>query len=452
MVLSFAGGAFAKVWNYSLDVSEVSRYNQPIKTTLKVNSLSDTIYLSVKGKQYEDDQGFWYYGSGNVNTQWVFNALSASIMLRYERNDCDNKKEQESPASYVATVRPVQRAICRYNGSIPSGAQTDSFFVCKQPGFSSFIPMVYGNATEYNYSTGKYSFICNDRTYQNETCSNITNCGSDYFVAVSRNGRADTCAYTSNTSCQFCSWPYLSVRDTTGCGCKVDGSKYQPADQLRKVVYTYCNTISTDGTQYYLDESRSNFESSNGEIYGACSSPASGQTYYYPVGSCPQGSILDTLQDSTAQTATGTVKKPLPVTSGPGGGGGTGQYDSIIRDRLDSILYGHSVASDSLDAILGRYADGVDSAIAGVQGGLDSLEALGAFHGMRYDTTSVEGVSLDSLLNICWTFDHERKCISDTEHYSVLVTWFKWIRRFYLILWGFICAWIFFKLATYRAD
>jgi len=447
VVLITGGEVSARKLAVSVDYSYFSGNTTgtyPPYTTKKINVLSnrDTLILTVFQNGLKDDvsgRTILQYNSCVDNGISLQSPISAALLNGYVSKNCYNKT---SPwQCYGRFIPHASRLYC-----IPENGGSSHCNVRTVMSGSSTYKWPGSVSTNYHdiYAPNGGNFRCGDHVSQSFGFPG-------WYIMTQVSANVDTCAFTSRKECQMCAYPYVSKADSLGCGCLVDYSKVMPDSLLKFYAYAYCNSVS-GSTQYYLDYSRSNFDPSSGPIEVACSSPETRDTKYMPAFTCPAGSRLDTaIADSTARPYTG-VPRPSSTGADTGSSGNGSGSDSATHSRLDSILYGYTPAGDSVDSILGRYANAVDSAIASVQGGIDSLEALGTFHGTRYDTTSVEGVSLDSLLNICWTFDHERKCISDTEHYSVLVTWFKWIRRFYMILWGFMCAWIFFKLATYKAD
>jgi len=64
--------------------------------------------------------------------------------------------------------------------------------------------------------------------------------GLFFWLKIKFEDSSAVCEYVNDKACNVCSWPYKSVRDTVGCGCKIDQSKYQSSDDLKRRVYLYC--------------------------------------------------------------------------------------------------------------------------------------------------------------------------------------------------------------------
>jgi len=464
-------------------------YQSPTHNVFTVKSLSDTIYLSVLGAAYLDDNGYWIIGQGGTNfADWSYNLSTVQRVRNYERNDCNNEAgiPTSGETKYVSAATPYPTLMCRYDGGLPGGGSpSDTFFVCSLGRTWYVAPFrVYSNGTTYDFNSGKWTFKCRDRSYSNLTGN------FPLYVQVSKLGNADSCSYSSDATCKSCSWPYTGQRDTSYCGCIVDRSKYQSEEDLKRFAYLYCNSIS-GSTQYYLDYSRSNFNISLGSIRAACSSPASGSTVYVPAGTCPVGSHLDTvsLPDSAYQAADGTVPPSDGISSGSGFDsaaqnrldsilgniqrgdvgthdrldtiidllrnqpGGSGGYDSSLAPKLDSLRAFLDTtgdgAYDSIQSRLGYVIDSISNDTFDIKPTIDSLMGVINTHSSRGDTSGYDGATLDSMLNFCLTMPIQDStyCLRDTPAWPYIGPLFRWIRRMILVFWGFVCAGIFLGIA-----
>lgn len=332
-VLGLAGGAFSKVLRYNASIFDVYR-NLSTDRRLKVTSPDDSVIINLtipSNLQLEDGTTFF---STNQDTWYMSFLQNPSGMVSqvqrivvFEANNCgtpDGKIVSSQPSTYVITAEYHRQLFCR---------QSTYFLECgptwpsDPPQASNLhIQTFYQPSDYFSTPTPHYITKCKDRV-------NL----SRQFPATFRHiigDPIDTCSIATSGDCNHCAWPYATTVNPTQCGCIVDRSKYQSPQMLQKTVYLYCNTYS-DGTssQYYLDQSRSNFDASKGAIRGACSSPTSGKTVYRPAGTCPEGTYTAPTNDTTAQSASGTINEP--TNSASGGGSGS---DTATHSRLDSIL------------------------------------------------------------------------------------------------------------------
>lgn len=283
------------------------------------------------------------------------------------------------------------------------------------------------------------------------TCSKYDNAGFRIKPILGKK-----CQSTPN--CKLCAWPYASV--SNGCGCIVDPDHLQPESDLIRICAIWANTAGSDGTQYYYDRSRSNFNPDNGPVRCAASSPSSGKTLFMPAGQCPQND--DTYQfgldsahaDSLGDTLSeGSMKDREPSASGTGSVGNGS--DTATHNRLDTIIGQFKGLREYLDTVgsgsdTGFWSNERDSAIFGLDTALNGLsdltEAVNT-HSSRGDTTGYNGYTLDSLLDICAPYGDSIKCMSQESTYPILLASAKWIIRACLFLWGVLMFWMFLSIA-----
>lgn len=333
LVLIGAGGANSATYAISIDQITLGQTNSilnPVNTG-KWPQAGDRFVVVDAASCVLETGPVIRAGTAAIRPEYPFRGCKQESMrvFTYEQNDCFGESECTPPANnckYKVGVELPSTFYQSYNvrqygnyglvqlSDAPSGGSTNALEVVN------------------SWTTFPHTFACGSWGGDN------SNTGTLYiWVSLDPSDTTDQCQYATDKSCQSCAWPYLALKDTIGCGCRIDKSKYQSVETLDDLPYAYCNTYS-DGTssQYYLDRSRSNFDASKGEVYAACSSPPD-KTVYMPVGTCPVGSRADTsiTNDSTAQDATGTIGKPPPGTSGGGGGIGS---DTATHNRLDSIL------------------------------------------------------------------------------------------------------------------
>lgn len=432
---------------------------------------------------FDDGNGFSLLSHDASYSQYVSGSYridNLSSILTYESNNC---YEEVSPAKiYVEVWASASKFRCQYAGY---NTGTTAVYQCGISPSPSIGASVYKNYSYEYPSPGTFS--CGSRVldvpgglYQ----------GLFFWLKIKFEDSSAVCEYVNDKACNVCSWPYKSVRDTVGCGCKIDQSKYQSSDDLKRRVYLYCQTYN-DGTggQYYLDLSRSNFISSNGEIRGACSSPTTGQTVYMPANTCPVGSSVDTLtfDPDSVQPADGTIDPPLSSGSGSDtathnrldsilgnigrgdtathnrldtiidllrnqNGSGSGGYDSALVPKLDSLRrFLDTVGSSSHDSAYNRLQyvfDSLNSDTLQYRPYIDSIMSNINIHASRGDTSMANGITVDSILNFCVSFNDSLHCLKDTPIYPYMVSSVKWIRRLCLAIWAFLCAGTFFSIAT----
>lgn len=374
LVLVLAGGAFPKILRYSATYYDLMYpSNNPASGRIfKTTTNSDSIILTVSvdpanllpnGSYFV---GQWSQGSWNncYKSGKAVCANGTANVTTFEQNNCNSpfgkiKGQDRSEIRYVTVGRLPSTLYCT--------RLANGYWQCYYGSWngSSEFPWLY-----YNNSSGS-------GTSYSGNCMDIGDGPWQSGVAIKTTINSvglDTCSFGSAPQCNLCAWPYLAKPDTIGCGCIVDRSKYQSPQLLQTRVGLYCATYSDgSGNQFYLDQSRSNFNSSKGEIKGACSSPMSGKTVYMPSGTCPTGTRLtDTLSDTTSQSALGTIGQ-APST---GSGGGSGS-DTAIHSRLDSILgylrdttgLGELWQEPNLDGI----GDSLQAASAPISARIDSL-------------------------------------------------------------------------------
>jgi len=199
--------------------------------------------------------------------------------------------------------------------------------------------------------------------------------GYNYSWAATRINASPVgaCTIPSGIECETCSWPYASRPDSLACGCNVSKTQYAPQNRLAIQCVAYCNSSSIEGTQTFIDYSRSNFDVTKGEPVCACSAPGKG-TVYRPTLTCPVGTTpLDTIGRPNLQTVTyDPTTKPVQGSGSTSGGGS----DTATHSRLDSILglINDGRDADSLAGLPDSSGwDSVTQAGDGVQGLIDSL-------------------------------------------------------------------------------
>lgn len=372
----------------------------------------------------------------------------AKHIRQFEDRDCENNN-QGAVYKFGHTIPPIA-PITAVSGRYTSNGYGYWIVKCGQPLYA------YYNM----YSNGHFS--CKSEYAVSNTPDELM-----FWFAINANDSTNNCGLATNASCEACSWPYASVYDTVQkCGCSIDRSHYQSPEKLASRVYLYCQTYSDpSGVQFYLDRSRSNFDPSKGEIYGACSAPGVG-TVYMPAQTCPTGSALDTVitNDTTLQHADGSIPRTQS-----GSGSGTGS-DTATHSRLDSILgrldtliarQGGGTGSDSalinyLDTVgsgnadTGYFTSEVQDAKAGLDTALNGLPALTSAvsdHASRGDTAGISGYTLDSLINLCVTNGDSLICLSQQTIYPTIIQVAKWIIRICLFFWGLLMFAFFLSLA-----
>ena len=369
VVLLLLGSPFGRAYNFAVTPQEICYGNSPdvCGSSTRIFTIpsrtADYVVLSISSAAaWEDEEGliFHRYGEqGNIFSSGTM--LANQQMIQYEASDCNG--EQYQPGVYWAafTQFPTS-AVCRYTG-------TNGWLQCL-PTYDSDNWPAFGVYERYSPNTternnGWYS-ICHDHSGHQGF--------NGLWVRYQIGSPNDTCPVTSDWQCKICSWPYESKKNPAGCGCSIDPSRYQSQADLQKRVYVYCNTYSGGG-QWYFDGSRSNFDASRGEIYGACSNPTTGETVYMETQTCALGSNLDTgaVADSVGQDAVGTVPRP---SAGSGSGGGSGS-DTATHSRLDTIigLIDDGRDGDSLAGLpdSGTGFDSVEQAGASVRASIESL-------------------------------------------------------------------------------
>lgn len=238
--------------------------------------------------------------------------MKSQIIKQYEDNNCNG---QSNPGGVYKRGQEAPRY------RVQSGAVTSL-------GNNYYrIPLV-AIASKERYNEGAASTGWKCKTEEIGTTRQYS-----LVAYVNPSDSTNNCPYTTDKSCKNCAWPYLAKADSLGCGCRIDYSAYQPKRDLELYAYAYCQTAGNDGTQYYLDQSRSNFDATRGEIIGACSSPSAGVTLYIPAATCPAPRIDTTLTDTAQQTPLTPI--PRPTLGGSGGGSGS---DTGTHSRLDTIL------------------------------------------------------------------------------------------------------------------
>lgn len=368
--------------NLSTDALIWAGTQGPNVQTVYIKNYSDTIALVIiPPVSANTADGRPFIGGSAPDLSNIRNsaaaAAGASATIVYEQNNCNTIDgytygPTEASLMYAMTAQYRRLMYCFY-------ASTTNFacFASIHGGSNSGILAAYGQQTYYNGPTyppnRRYSAVCRDRNY-------VINPSASVSLKVSKDStKIDTCAVSSNPYCNSCSWPYLSSRDTIGCGCIVDRNRYQSEDQLKARLYVYCQTYNDgSGTQYYLDQSRSCFNSSTcGVPKGACSNPTNGKTIYMPAQTCPSVSVAtgqfgDTLLIDSA--------KGQPAVYNPDDNP-VGTNDTAAVNRLDSILgyfgRGDTGTHNRLDTIINLLRNGSDSGGSGSDTGthrrLDSL-------------------------------------------------------------------------------
>jgi len=439
LVLLLAGGAFPATYFAShtqLFNGNADGISPPTSKTIFGPSFSVGDYIVITDNDVCNIDGSPYNiyktdGTVGFGDGWLRDCkFDAQNALTYEINNCDNK------------TSPFK--VYKWGAQIPSRFQVNWIF---DKGNGLLVLQLSPNLGA-DYTNG--NDYASDRFYCKT--NQVSSSGGTTLVIFARTGDStNLCTYTTDAKCEVCAWPYLAVRDTAGCGCIIDRSKYQAPEKLKKQVAVYCNTYS-DGTgrQFYLDESRSNFESSKGEIYGACSAPPS-TTVYMPVGTCPPGTrpTSDTIPDSTGQPASGTIGKP---TSSGGGGTGNGN-DTATHNRLDSIL-GQLSRDSFTDSLLNAAYDSATAGTTGLTATTDSISRTGSRIASNYgDTTGnqlglTDSAAFDISFRNPWDTTSTIRTSEQTGSFFawVLTVW-KTARSIVLAIWGLVCWWIMLTIA-----
>jgi len=442
--------------------------------TFRITSWGDSILLSIRPPVSTTYDGLPAIGDPILSNAYLEDPLAnASLNMRinqYEESDCGTLDGRlfgpTNNLRYVYTGVFARQMYCRY--------YTGDYFICRWSWQSSSpadgLLETHGQAvgaTGLSDPKKAYSATCTDRSY-------IGNPPTTILIKVSDDTaiQTDTCLNNNQRSCNVCSWPYLSMPDPSACGCVVDRTRYQDAATLAARVYLYCQTYSDgSGAQYYYDASRSCLNSSVcGIPKGACSSPQTGKTIYMPVQHCPNvavatgyGSDTVSAPDSLGQPA---VYNPAdgPSTGGTGSGldsggvysrldtiigllrrGGTGGSDTSLRTYLDTVGSGRS---DPLDSVFGGYVDSLMGTGDSIQGSVSELTGVVGDHTSRGDTSGIGGYTLDSLIDVCFTIHDSAYCLRDAgAGWTFMRTAAYWIRRLILVLWGFVCAYMFYIIA-----
>lgn len=448
---------------------------------LRISAYNDSLIIHIvyPSQSFLSDRYVYYnpYGT-NFTPGWGTFYRDAVGMKKYEDNDCDGESQG---VAYATGVTPVPYLFCRRVG-IPAIANNTWLYRCGQTwsnGYSG-LPTWQTRVDEINSSN--YYFYCKSRSYRS---------GLDVYVQASIDATTPICSTVSVSKCRVCAWPYASVPDSNLCGCKVDQTKYQSPGELQTRVALWCNTASPDGTQYYYDQSRSNFVPENGPIVGACTSMQSRKTIYMPTQKCPEGSTPydpntdttfnydfgDSLQespgtnldlgDTVAQNRLDSILGRLGI--GDTGthsrldtiidllrnqtGGGSGGYDTSLSQKLDSLRSYLDTAGrgtyDSIQSRLGYVIDSISNDTFDIKPTIDSLMGIINTHSSRGDTSGYNNLTLDSMLNFCITMPiyDSTFCLKDTAAWPYIGPWFRWIRRMILVFWGFVCAGIFLAIA-----
>jgi len=132
--------------------------------------------------------------------------------------------------------------------------------------------------------------------------------------------------------------------------------------------------------------------------------------------------------------------------------GGSGGYDSNLVPKLDSLrAFLDTVGSSSYDSATNRLQyvfDSLNNDTLNYQPFIDSILNNINLHASKGDTSITNGITTDSILNFCVNFNDSLYCLKDTSIYPYMVESVKWIRRLCLSIWAFLCAGIFFSIAT----
>jgi len=252
----------------------------------------------------------------------------------------------------------------------------------------------------------------------------------------------DNLGPVSDSLCQYCSWPYISYANSAHDGCIVDRTRYQSRDRLVAKCYAYCNTYP-GGSQYYIDYSRSNFETGS-TITCACSSPVDQSTVRMPTTTCPSGTLEGLVDTAGTQP---NDSKDLDTVSRSGGGGGGNGSDSGTHSRLDSIL-GRLSRSPFVDSLMDSLIRSDSTSRDSVTSWSDSITQVAARmfadHG---DTSQSHQWNDDSFFR--WVLPMTG--IADTslttdEFADWLIPLFKGLRAIFLALVGVACFWIYYHI------
>lgn len=413
----------------------------------------DTLFITVTGIYgLKTDAGGYVYGAGySFPDGFVYSNLPPLISVKqYEDDNCNNELNGSTYSVYGTFIAIPPRLLLRKIFSDEPYYRSDAITVYEPV---HTVP-----------ATGAIRTSCRDRAIS---------ASRSISVYLDPSMPYDTCQAPTNAECLRCAWPYQARRDSLACGCLVDNSRYQSPEQLGLYWQAYCNSYSDgSGSQYYIDRSRTNFDPAVGAVRAACSSPSTGRTVYVPAGRCPTGSSQQSLPDSltgdTTQSAPGTVDDRPPssdtgvsnrldtiigiLRSGVGGAAGGG-HDTLLGRKLDSfrtyIDTAGDVAYDSIRSRFGSVIDSLANDTFDIRPSIDSLMGIINTHSSRGDTTSYDGVTLDSMLNFCITIPiyDSTYCLRDTAAWPYIGPWFRWIRRMILVFWGFVCAGIFLSIA-----
>lgn len=499
------GLLFAKIYNYSALPYDIT-FSTSIATypsVYPVRGPGDTIHLLMRndpGLKLPNGYQFWSTTGPFVGGNSIYRSRNSMIwgsaaIVNYENNQCDNPigngKIEASTAYeyYVYTMNFPNEAWCY---SFYGGSTGEYFWQCYGDKSATVPPPIL---TQY-YPPFTYVIGSSPAKYVGYCMKGeVYSTASTFYIRVKYVGDnpidRDTCAPMAPVSCQTCAWPYLSVPDSSGCGCVVDPTKLQSDSRLKLIAYAYCNSVTdSSGSTYYLDYSRSNFDPQNGVIRAVCSSPTTGKSITMPSNSCPSGTYvpLDPFPDSLAleydsayQNNKGAKSNDVQDTAsrnrldsilhnvGRGdtathnrldtiiellrnNSGGSGGYDSTLVPKLDSLRsFLDTAGGSSYDSAKSRLQfvfDSLNSDTLQYRPYIDSIISNMNMHVSRGDTSIANGITVDSILNFCVTFNDSLHCFSDTPIYPYMVASVKWIRRFCLALWAFICAGIFFSIST----
>lgn len=446
----------------------------PRADPLTVRSIQDSIILRIRppvGGQLFD--GTVLVGRGSdLQLQYMYSysamSIAAAQVNQYEQADCNTRDGiiygDGASLQYVKSAVFRKEMFC-LSSSTGYYACATTWDGADQSGLVATYTQAVGYCP-YCKPSYRYSTRCRDRSVVQTPSYPVL-----IRVRVSATDPLDTCSSISDAACNACSWPYLA-KSNGSCGCTVDKTRYQTVEDLRKRLYLYCQTYNDgSGAQYYYDESRSCLNSANcGVPKGACSSPQTGKTIYMPAQQCPDISVAtgvngDTLSvpDSLGQPA---VYNPAdgPSTGGTGSGldsggvysrldtiigllrrGGTGGSDTSLRTYLDTVGSGRA---DPLDSAFGGYVDSLMGTGDSIQGSVLELTGVVGDHTSRGDTSGIGGYTLDSLIDVCFTIHDSAFCLRDAgAGWTFMRTAAYWIRRLILVLWGFVCAYMFYVIA-----
>lgn len=381
LVLAWAGTAFSANVRYTISSADIQHNNSPyslyVPNRIFKCGLSDSLIIIIPD---------W------IKVQSVKRSPLIPLLL-------DNANFPQSHKKWIQYYEDK-------NDCVGEVSESQGWFGMAQKSYVS-LPYTVGYSELYKRHNLNSAFRGLDGSLMmayktsKEDCIGATYTTGQYSLFVTRvTGDPDStsCSVPSPSVCNQCSWPYFSLPDSVGCGCKVYPKQYMSKNQLAGQCNAYCNSTGIVGNQSYIDYARSNFDASLGTPKCACSDPISRQTIYRPTSTCPVGTNSNHDTASSTDTSKQVVKYDPSTSQGSGSASGSGAGGNVsdtaaVRhlSRIDSILGTPSLWDPYRDS-LNRF--GNDSGDTGI--GFDSVSVRGSIDsiaGTQDGSFGISGVS-----------------------------------------------------------